>query len=275
MDSLRDVEHRPWPIPARRWMMTQTWHNLLFAHWPVEPEALQALIPKTLQLDTYEGQAWVGVIAFRLSKIRLRGLPEIPLVSHFPEVNVRTYVRVGDRPGVLFLSLDTDNPLAVALARPWFRLPYFRACMSFKQGKDGVHIKSRRCGGSVPDARFEAHYRPSGPQFCAPACTLESWLTERYCYYSVGRNDKTYRCEIHHPQWRLRQARADITENTMMLSHSICPAWEEPHLLYSHKMEALIWALTRTTDDGRPDLNAETQRRGGPAEIIKGLISKP
>ncbi len=170
-------------------------------------------------------------------------------MSHFPEVNVRTYVKVGDRPGVLFLSLDTDNPLAVALARPWFRLPYFSACMSFKQGRDDIHIKSRRCGRGTPDARFEARYRPCGPPFCASDCTLEKWLTERYCYYSVGRHDTTYRCEVHHPRWRLQEARADITENTMMLSHGICPARDEPHLLYSHRMEALIWALARTKDD--------------------------
>ncbi|HKP54504.1 MAG TPA: DUF2071 domain-containing protein [Chloroflexia bacterium] len=251
MDALRDVEHRPWPIPARRWVMTQTWHNLLFAHWPVNSEDLQSLIPSTLQLDTYEGQAWVGVIAFRLSKIRLRGLPEMPLVSRFPEVNVRTYVKVGDKPGVLFLSLDTDNTLAVALARPWFRLPYIPACMSFKQGKDRVHFKSRRCGRIIRDARFEADYCPCGPAYYAPPCTLESWLTERYCYYSVGRHGRTYRCEIHHPQWRLQEARANITENTMLLSHGICPARDEPHLLYSHRMEALIWALRRTTDYGR------------------------
>lgn len=243
MDPLSNVSHRPWPIPTKRWVMTQTWHDLLFAHWPVPAEALRSLVPVGLELDTYNGEAWVGVIAFRLSGIRLRGLPEMPFISHFPEINVRTYVRAGGKPGVLFLSLDAGNPLAIALARPWFRLPYYLAQIEFERKKEGIRFTSKRRGFGACDARFEALYRPCGTAAVAPAGGLESWLTERYCYYSVGARGKIYRCDIHHDQWRLQRAQAEIAANSMALAHGICLPQCDPHLLYARKMKALIWPL--------------------------------
>jgi uncharacterized protein YqjF (DUF2071 family) len=209
----------------------------------VQAKALAPLIPAGLELDTFGGEAWVGIIAFRLSGIRLRGLPEIPFVSHFPEINVRTYVSADGKPGVLFLSLDTANPLAIALARPWFRLPYYLSQIEFERKKEGIRFTSKRRGCGGCDAMFEAHYRPCGLAFTAPAGGLESWLTERYCYYSPGSRGKIYRCDIHHDQWRLQGAHAEITANTMAQSHGICLPDCEPHLLYARKMEALIWPL--------------------------------
>src|SRR5437870_3081095 len=124
MGSISNTEHRPWPVPARPWIMTQTWHNILFVHWPCPPELLRPLLPEELSIDTFDGSAWVGIVAFRMTGIRLRGFPAMPIVERFPEINVRTYVRFDNRPGVYFLSLDADNPFAIALAKPWFRLAY-------------------------------------------------------------------------------------------------------------------------------------------------------
>lgn len=251
MDALRNVYHGLGSSRGRYWIMTQTWHNLLFAHWAVPCETLEPLLPMGLQLDTFEGRAWVGVVAFRLSKIRLRGLPEFPFASHFPEVNVRTYVTAGGRPGVLFLSLDTDNPLVVALARPWFRLPYYLADVRFKESEGHIYFRSeRRCRGEC-DARFEAVYGPCGPTYFAPPCTLDNWLTERYCYYAANRNGRTYRCDIQHPQWRLQEARADIAKNTMALAQGISNLQGGPRCLYAHEMTALIWMpVARKKDRG-------------------------
>ena len=233
--------------------MTQRWHNLLFAHWPVPTDELQPLIPPSLQLDTCEGQAWVGVIAFRLSGIRLRGLPEMPFVARFPEINVRTYVRAREKPGVLFLSLDADNPFAIALARPWFRLPYHPARIRFRQEHGGVSFKSTRRERGAVEASFSAHYRPCGQASTAPDGTLENWLTERYCYYAggSGRGGRLYRCDIHHAPWRLWRVQAKIGDNTMALSHGIHLPQCQPHLLYSHRMEALVWPLAGVPREGR------------------------
>src|SRR5437870_3905422 len=113
------------------WCMEQRWHDLLFAHWPVACDQLRNVVPAALEIDTYRGQAWIGVIAFRLSGIRLRGMPSVPGISAFPEVNLRTYVHLDGKPGVLFLSLHCPNRLAMAIARPWFRLPYRYADVHF------------------------------------------------------------------------------------------------------------------------------------------------
>src|ERR1700687_6083754 len=129
MASLQDVAHRPWPLPARGWVMAGTWRDLLFAHWPVATTSLRPLVPARLRIDTFDGQAWLAVVPFRMSGVRLRGTPAMPWLSAFPELNVRTYVRCGAKPGVWFFSLDAGNPLAVGIARAWFHLPYYRAWM--------------------------------------------------------------------------------------------------------------------------------------------------
>src|SRR5690606_20213232 len=107
---MRDVAHRPWPPPAAPWVMAQRWQDLLFAHWPLPPAVLSALLPPALELDVYSGQGWLGVVPFRMSGVRLRLLPAVPWLSAFPELNVRTYVRLRDRGvekrGVYFFSLD-------------------------------------------------------------------------------------------------------------------------------------------------------------------------
>ena len=126
-------EYRPWPAPTRPWAMLQIWRNLLFSHWPVEPEMLAHSIPRPLTLETFENRAWVSVVPFRMSGLRPRWAPmAVPWLSTFPQLNVRTYVSApgGEKPGVWFYSLDAANPVAVALARLWFKLPYFAARMS-------------------------------------------------------------------------------------------------------------------------------------------------
>ena len=225
--------------------MTQTWHNLLFAHWRVPYEVLRGVVPQELEVDTCEGVGWLGVVAFRLSGIRLRGTPEVPLVSHFLEINVRTYVQAEGKPGVFFLSLNADNRFATAIARPWFRLSYFDARIDFRVEGSGIRFSSRRTQRHAAGAEFRATYRPCSPPFSARPGSLEQWLTERYCYYSVSDRGRVYRCEVHHPQWRLRSARAEIEENTMALAHGVELPDDEPLLHYAHYMKALIWPVRR------------------------------
>jgi uncharacterized protein YqjF (DUF2071 family) len=167
MNILESTAHRPWPLPRGPWIMTQTWHNLLLAHWPVPYDVLREVVPRQLEIDTRDGMGWLGVVAFRLSGIRLRGTPEVPLVSHFPEINVRTYVLAEGKPGVFFLSLDADNPLATAIAKPWFRLSYFNARIDFRVEENGIRFSSRRTERHAPGAQFRATYRPCSPPFSA------------------------------------------------------------------------------------------------------------
>jgi uncharacterized protein YqjF (DUF2071 family) len=166
-------------------MMAQVWHDLLFAHWPLAPEILRPLVPPALALDTFNGQAWLGVVPFRMTGIRLRATPAIPWFSAFPELNVRTYVTHGGKPGVWFFSLDATNSAAVAAARLWFHLPYFRAEMNLAPKQGWIFYHSRRTHRGSPGAELKARYRPTGRASAAEPGTLDHWLTERYCLYSA------------------------------------------------------------------------------------------
>src|SRR4051794_22159738 len=154
-------DHRPWPLPQRPWIMRQQWNRLLFAHWPIAPDKMRALVPEPLQLDTREDRCWVAVTPFYLSGLRARGLPPVPGTSSFPELNVRTYVTLGGKPGVYFFSLDAGAVSAVFGARAFYSLPYYYATMRVRYGAESVHFKSaRRQAGKI--AQFEADYRGVG-----------------------------------------------------------------------------------------------------------------
>jgi len=214
-DRLPPADHRPWPLPDEPWIMAQTWEDLVFLHWPVSRAALQALLPQTLQVDTFHGSAWLGITPLRVSGLRLRGLPAVPGVSTFPEVNVRTYVTVEDRPGVVFFSLDAGSGLAVAAARLWYLLPYFRAACSVVRGDGRVRFESRRPPPVSPPAELAVDYGPNGGVARAAPGSLEWWLTERYCLYAFDADGAVYRAEVHHRPWPLQSALVGIRCNTM------------------------------------------------------------
>jgi uncharacterized protein YqjF (DUF2071 family) len=210
------ISHRPWPLPAGPWIMAQSWHDLLFAHWPIDPALLRPHIPAALQIDVFEGQAWIAVVPFRMSGVRLRWTPALPWLSAFPEMNVRTYVNAGGKPGVWFFSLDARNPVAVAIARAWFHLPYFRAQMGCEERDSWIHYRSERRHPGAAAGIFEGRYRPAGEMFEPKPGSLEHFLTERYCLYAAGSRGRIYRGEIHHPPWRLQAAEAEFARNSMV-----------------------------------------------------------
>src|SRR4029079_756429 len=152
--------------------------------------------PAHLEIDTFDGAAWIGVVPFRMSAVRMRGLPQVPGASAFPELNVRTYVRYGGKAGVWFCSLDAESALAVFAARRFYHLPYFRARMSCTRQGDEIEYSSVRTHPDAPPAEFVARYGPIGPvEFAAPG-SLEHWLTERYCLFTVDSHGQTLRGEI-------------------------------------------------------------------------------
>jgi uncharacterized protein YqjF (DUF2071 family) len=237
--TLEEVEHRPWPLPARPWAMGQTWHHLLFAHWPVEPSAIDRLLPAPLTAQRRDGSAWLGITPFAVAGLRLRGTPPLPWLSWFPELNVRTYVEVGGKPGIYFFSLDAARRAAVTAARHSYRLPYFRARMSVRRTGAVIRYDSRRVDRSGPPAGFRARYRASGSRTDDP---LGRWLAERYCLYVVDEHHRVLRGEIHHPPWPLQPARAEFELNEMARPLGI-QLRGEPLLHYSRRQDTLLWAL--------------------------------
>lgn len=211
----RSLEHRPWPLPDRPWVMAMEWHDLLFIHWPVKPAVLEPFIPPGLSLQTWEDYAWLGVVPFMMRGVRPRFTPAVPGMAAFAELNVRTYVTHGDRPGVWFFSLDAANPLAVRGARYGFHLPYFDARMTCAPAGAQVHYQSTRRHRGARPASFAADYRPTGPVYQSTPGSLEHWLTERYCLYAANQHGKLWRGEIHHPPWPLQPAEANLHSNHM------------------------------------------------------------
>jgi uncharacterized protein YqjF (DUF2071 family) len=227
----------------RPWLMAQSWHDLLFAHWPVALDQLRRVVPQPLEIDTFDDHAWLGVVAFRLSGIHLRGLPAAPGLAGFPEVNLRTYVSLDHQPGVLFLSLHCPNRLAMAVARPWFRLPYHYAAIQLARSDSRLHFDSRSPAG----ADFAATYCPSSPPCTAPSGSLDAWLTERYCYYTASPDGSVYRCDIQHRPWWLSKAQACISSNTLTQPFGLPPSEVLPLLHFAKRMDAVIWPLQRAS----------------------------
>ena len=134
-------------MPRAPWLMTQSWNDLLFAHWPVDVSQMRGVVPDVFDLDLFDGKAWLGVVPFYMTNVGVRAAPPLPWHSAFPELNVRTYVRVSNRPGVYFFSLDAGRRLAVAAARALLNLPYFAAIMSVERRDAAIHYQSARRSG--------------------------------------------------------------------------------------------------------------------------------
>ena len=248
---LERVAHRPWEMPDRPWLMTQTWHDLLFAHWPVAADELRPLVPPAFELDTFTGQAWIGVVPFYMTNVAPRGVPAVSWISEFPELNVRTYVRIGDRPGVYFFSLDAGSALAVRTARLLLNLPYFSATMTVRVHQSRVLYQSRR-DDSAKTAIFEADYWPTGSCFAVQPETLEYFLTERYCLYHVDHQSRPYRLEIHHPPGVLQSADAVIRENTMADAAGVSLPAARPLLHFAKRQDMVAWAPTTIAGKAEP-----------------------
>lgn len=239
---LRETGHRPWALPDATWFMGQVWTDLLFAHWRVREDRLRAVVPPRLELDRFDGSAWLGITPFQVSGLRLQGATPVPYVSRFPEINVRTYVTVDDRPGIYFLSLDADSAPAVFAARRSYRLPYFRSRGSLEGRNGSIHFSSTRISRDGPDAGFVAEYHPTGDRLPVVPESLERWLTERYCLYTLDARQQIQRADIHHPPWPLRRAEAAIHRNTMARPHNI-ELSGDPLLHFSARQDVALWPI--------------------------------
>jgi len=233
---------RPWPAPREPWIFTQSWVKLLFAHWPVPATALRALVPGGLELQEHGGSAWLGMAAFRLEGLRLRAAPPAPGLSRFLELNLRTYVSAGGKPGVWFFSLDAASLPAVMGARLLYRLPYHHARMQLAERDGWIDYRSVRRRGS---AAFSGSYRAAGSVFRATPGTLEHFLVERYCLYAAGSSGQLLRAEIDHAPWPLQPAEARIEHNSVARASGIELPAVEPLLHFAARIDTRTWLPAR------------------------------
>jgi uncharacterized protein len=230
------MNQRPSGFPV----MYQNWGKLLFMHWRIEEKLLRPLIPDALEIDSFDGSAWIGVIPFTMWGIRASFLPPLPGTSAFHELNVRTYVSLNGEAGVWFFSLDAANRLAVWAARTFYRLPYFNAKMALEQHGDRIQYTSTRDDRRGSAAHLRTTWTIGDRLPTSSPSSLEFFLTERYCLYTE-RSDDILRARIHHQPWRLQMAQLNSLDLTMIDSHGLPKPDGDPVLHYSEEQSVGIW----------------------------------
>jgi hypothetical protein len=250
MKKLSDLDrlalrHRPEGQP----IMHQSWGKLLFMHWRIDEDLLRPLIPDELEIDTFDGSAWIGVVPFTMWDIRAFPplLPAVPGFSAMHELNVRTYVYYDNVPGVWFFSLDCESSAAVLAARTFFHLPYYNAEMQLDQKDNVIDYASSRT--EEPEAEFSAQWEIGETRAFSQPGSLDFFLTERYCLYSADDDDKLYRARIHHEPWPLQKAKLNSYKSTMIEVLDLPTPKSDPLLHYAELVNVDIWRL-RDVDEG-------------------------
>jgi uncharacterized protein YqjF (DUF2071 family) len=254
------------PDPARRLalreppqgvrpVLFQSWQHIAFLHWRWDPADIQAFLPPGLHVDTHDGEAWMGLVPFRMRRVRPRGLPALPWLSDFLELNLRTYVHADDgTPGVWFFSLDCNQPAAVHIARTLFHLPYRHARMrSDHPSPEALHYRSdlRSAAGRF---HLAAH---SGRTFhLADPGSLEFFLVERYvlfCHDPV--RSTTWSGRVHHRPYPLTALTVDSLEETLFESnHFHAPLRPPDHTLATPGVDVAIYPLSPIPEPVAPNV---------------------
>jgi len=255
------VAHRPWLPPYGPWALSYNWNDALFVHYALPPEVVRPLLPAPLSLDVFGGSAWVSAVALRVNRLRWNGTPAIPFVSSFPLLALRTYVTLGDRPGIYCFSFDVASLSAIWFARLFLHLPYWHARMRMVgsaptrgEGPQGAgeeeyefssrRLRGPRAGQQMPG--FRAVYSALGEPFTPRSGTLERFLLDRYCYYSSHRG-RIYRCHSHHLPCSVQGARA-LVENRGIAEAAGLALPERPTAAhYGQSLRLLIWAAERVS----------------------------
>ena len=223
-------------------IMHQRWEDLLFLHWPVSLELLRPLIPAPLEIDTFEGQAWIGTTPFELTDLHITSMPPITGLSSFHECNVRTYVHYDGVPGVWFFSLDCNSPAAVMAARTFYHLPYYNADIELEQRGDTIAYLLNRT--EEAPALFQGSWNIGETVPFSHPESLEFFLTERYCLYSE-RGGELYRARIFHQPWPLQKATMNNYQSTMIEALGVKTFAGEPVLQYAEEIDVEIWGIKR------------------------------
>lgn len=229
------IRQRPAELP----LMEHHWGKLLFMHWPIPAESLRQLIPPQLTIDTFDGEAWVGITPFTLWDVRLSFTPPVPYLSDFHELNVRTYVLYRGVPGVWFFSLNTNSSMTVLGARTFYFLPYFNSDIDLRQEGDIIHYRLRRTEAERR-AAFDASWEIGKELPEAEPGTLEFFLTERYCLYSAS-GESIYRARINHRPWPLRQAALLSYDSDIAESDYLPRLKGKPLVHYAEALSVDVW----------------------------------
>ena len=243
------TDHLPFPMPERKHSLEQKWVDLTFMHWEVDPDLLRAHIPEDLEIDLFNGKAYIGTIPFRMEKVRPRKLPSVSFISNFPEFNIRAYVTKNRKSGVYFLTLDAQSHITCIYAPYAYSLPYrYSKCDFQSNDKGGYKWKSirKKNGVSLNGESFS-----KGILLEAGKNSLEEFLFERYCLY-VNHKGSICRAYTYHEPWKFRIGEVNIIENTLTESYNLgVKDLLKPELVHvSEGVEVLTWSIESTEEEG-------------------------
>lgn len=221
-------------------LLEMTWRDALFCHWPVAPATVAERLPAGLDVATYDGDTYLGVVPFVMADVRLRGLP---VGLSFPELNLRAYVDGPRGPGMSIFDLDAADPFVVPIARTCFQLPYYKAEMDVRREGDRVHFTSHRTHREVDPAHFDATYGPRGDEFTADPESLTAFLLENYRFYAMG--NRLYCGEIDHEPWPTHRGQAEIRANTLFEANGFEHPAGDPIVHYSPGIDVTAGRIHR------------------------------
>ena len=195
--------------------MLHRWDRITFLHWRYRAADVQARLPPGLQVETFDGSAWVGLVPFFMEVRPPRG-PGVPWLLEFPETNVRTYVTGPDgRRGVWFFSLDATRLAAVVAARATYRVPYFWSAMSVDRSGDIMEYQSRRRWPGPTGARTRVQVEIGRLRAPSELTELDHYLTARFVLYGTW-GGSLLTGDAEHPPWELHEADARIWEDDLV-----------------------------------------------------------
>lgn len=233
--------------PAGRPVIRQEWDHLLFLHWEIPADSIARLLPPGLEVDTFEGRAYVGLVPFTMKGVRPVGLPSVRGVSNFHETNVRTYVHArGREPGVWFFSLDAASWIGCTLGRTLFRLPYFHARMALSASESGGVIRlayaSTRLRPGPRPAITKVVAEVAAPVRPAAVGTLDYFLAERYLLYAA-RGPRLFRGRVHHAPYPLQVAEVRELDETALAAAGIERPDASPIARYARGVKVDVFRL--------------------------------
>ncbi len=231
--------------PAGRWAMRMTWTNLLFMHWPADAAHVQSQLPASLEVETFDGAAWVGLIPFRMENVRKRWLPRVPTTHAFPECNVRTYVHPRGRPdlpGVWFFTLDAASRVAVEVARRLWKLNYKFGKLSIERTSDEVRYAVNRLDS--PRASMACAWTVGEALPRSQPGELQYFATERYRLFAVNRCGDVFEGPIWHERWTLREARVTMLRDSLVSAAGIhVDTAQSPVTWHADRMDVEAWPI--------------------------------
>ena len=230
---LENSAHRSWQIPTKKWSFYQEWNKAIFLHWEFDAELISNLIPKNLELDTFNGKAWISLVAFTMEKIRPRLLLSFPPISNFHEINLRTYVKKDNKPGVYFLNIEAEKWLSAFIAKSISGLPYEKS-----QIVHDLNSKIYKAHFDKKNFNLEIQYKIEQPIVNKTA--LDEFLTERYCLY-LEQNNQLIRYEIQHLPWALNTIKIEKLTTNYQINQHVSLNTKPILMHYSNGIQVIAW----------------------------------